>query len=45
MHCCDCHLMPCIMTKHHEEVTEWISMAKILEFNNNDLDFYMQLTQ
>jgi hypothetical protein len=40
VHCCDCHLMPCITTKHHEEVTEWISMAKILEFNNNDLDLH-----
>ena len=40
VHCCDCHLMPCITTKYHEEVTEWISMAKILEFNNNDLDLH-----
>jgi hypothetical protein len=35
-HCTECHLKPCITTKHHEEASEWISTSNILEVHPND---------
>lgn len=35
-HCAECHLKPCITSKHYNEAVEWVALCNILDVNNKD---------